>query len=365
MDQPLKKILGEMATTLKEGMGIRAPDWVRDMAVFVATPERVIAAIDNELHLGSASEMLLSLLGPDGIAMEEGDAAVSNDPYLGSPHLQDFYLLAPVHYKGKLVLYLGAKTHLPDIGGDIQGGFNPRAEEIWAEGVRITPLKICRQGQSDTGILNMILLNSRTPDPTRKGLESMMAAAEAGRKEALSCIRGSDGAESVLNEAEKIIQDTETRLREVVSLWPSGEYLGNCMVEDDSVKVKGLEIETKLLVKDSQIEIDLSTNRPQLKAPINSPRGNTLSFTLIPFLPLLHAGISANGGIWTVITVKTKKGTLVDPVLPAPTSFSPFHVGQEVSGAVRACMEKFLLKEERDRLARRFSSLVNWHPKGL
>src|SRR5574341_607038 len=180
MDQPLKKILDEMAATLKEGSWIPAPEWVRDMAVFFATPEGTIAAIDNEMHLGSASEMVASLLGPDGIPMREGDAVVSNDPYMGSPHVQDFFFLAPVYHKGKLCVYLGAKTHLPDIGGDVEGGFNSRAEEIWAEGVRITPVKICRQDRTDIGVLNVILLNSRTPASVRKGLESLIEAVQSG-----------------------------------------------------------------------------------------------------------------------------------------------------------------------------------------
>lgn len=351
-----------MISTLRERIGIEAPGQLVDTAVFVATPEGTIAAIDNDVHLGSAHEMVTSFLGSNGTAMEEGDAVVANDPYLGSPHVQDFYLLAPVHFQEKLCAYLGAKTHLPDVGGDVHGGFNPRAEEIWAEGVRITPLKICRGGRLDTGILNMILLNTRTPDPMRAGLESLIAAVESGKKELLSCVRNSKDTDDFLNEAKKTVSDMQNDTREVVSLWPDGEYWGDCLVEDGRFKTRGARIETKLTVRDARIEIDFSTNPSQLKAPINSPRGNTLSFTLLPFFPFLHADAFMNAGIWRVVTVKTKPGTLVDPVLPAPTSFSPFHVGLEVSTAVRAAMEKFLPEAGKDRLASLFASLVNWHP---
>lgn len=129
-----------MATPLRETMGSQGDDWLRDTAVFIATPEGVIAAINNELHLGSASEMLKSFLGSEGIVLEEGDTVISNDPYLGTSHVQDFYLLSPVYFKGAPVFYLGAKTHLPDIGGDVQGGFNSRAEERGSSLVAPAPL---------------------------------------------------------------------------------------------------------------------------------------------------------------------------------------------------------------------------------
>ena len=352
-----------MATPLRERMRSPAGDWLRDTAVFIATPEGVIAAINNELHLGSASEMLLSFLGSEGIVLEEGDTVISNDPYLGTSHVQDFYLLSPVYFKGAPVFYLGAKTHLPDIGGDVQGGFNLRAEEIWAEGVRISPVKICRDGRVDTGIFNMILLNTRTADAVRVALESLIAAVEAGKKETLSSIRDAKGMKSLQQEAEQAIAATENRVRQIVSSWPSGEYRGECLVDDDSTKIAGTKVETKLRVRGSELEIDLSMNAPQLKRPFNSSRGNTVSFALLPCLPLFNQDAMINGGIWRVVTVKTKKGTLVDPLLPAPTSFSPFHLGTEISGSVRASLEKIVSQKETERMTMQLPSLLHWHPR--
>jgi N-methylhydantoinase B len=345
-------------------MPLKSGEGLKDTAVFIATPEGVIAAINNEYQLGSASEMVASLLGSQGIALDEGDTVVSNDPYLGSAHVQDFYLLSPVHFKGAPILYLGAKTHLPDIGGDVEGGFNSRAEEIWAEGVRISPVKICRDSRVDTGIFNMILLNTRTAEAARLGLQSLIAAVEAGKKEALASVHDGKNLEAIQSEALQAIADTESRVRKIVSSWPSGEYAGECSVDKGSTKIDGMKIETKLTVKVSEVAVDFSMNAPQVKKPFNSSRGNTLSFALLPCLPLFCQDAMMNGGVWRAVTVNTKKGTLVDPVLPAPTSFAPFHVGAEISQAVKTAMEKFLPQQERDRLTAQFPSLLQWHPKG-
>ena len=353
-----------MATALREKSIRPQPgEGLKDTAVFIATPERIIAAINNEVQLGSASEMVVSLLGPQGVALNEGDTVVSNDPYLGSSHVQDFYLLSPVHLKGAVVFYLGAKTHLPDIGGDVQGGFNSRAEEIWAEGVRISPVKICRDGRVDTGIFNMILLNTRTSEAARLGLESLMAAIEAGKKEFLDCVRDSKSVEALQSEALQAIADTETSVRHIVSSWPSGEYSGECPVDNGNTKIGGMKIETKLTVIGSEVAVDLSMNPPQLKKPFNSSLGNTLSFALLPCLPVFCQDAMMNGGVWRVVTVKTKKGTLLDPLLPAPTSFGPFHVGAEISGAVSAALQKVLSEQDRERVQTQLPSLLQWHPR--
>ena len=352
-----------MATAVRESLPSQPGDGLKDSAVFIATREGVIAAINNELHLGSASEMAASLVGAQGIALDEGDTVVSNDPYLGSSHVQDFYLLSPVYFRGTPAFYLGAKTHLPDIGGDVQGGFNSRAEEIWAEGVRISPVKICRDGRVDTGIFNMILLNTRTSEAARQGLESLIAAIEAGKREVRACVRDRKTLEALQGEALQAIADTESRVRTVVSSWPSGDYSGECLVDAGNTKIDGMKIETKLTVKGSEVALDLSMNPAQVKTPYNSSRGNTLSFALLPCLPLFNRRATINGGIWRAISVKTKKGTLLDPVLPAPTSFSPFHVGTEISQAVRVALEKFLPQQERDRVTVQLPSLLQWHPK--
>jgi N-methylhydantoinase B len=357
-----EKLISEMAFALNEKMGAAYKKWGKDSAVFVAAGRGTIAAIDNQLHFGSASEMALALLGPQGIPIEEGDVIVCNDPYLGSAHVQDFFILTPVHYQGRPVLFLGAKAHLPDVGGDVEGGFNLRAEEIWAEGVRFTPLRVSRDGRTDTCALNMILLNSRSPDLLRRQLESMIGAVESGKESLGAELKVSDE-QSLLEPFDAVVTDTANRLRETVSQWPSGAHTGNCLVQNEHLKAKGLKIAAKVTIADGQIEIDLSDNPAQLREPYNSPRGNTLSFALLPFFPLLQSDVAINAGIWEVIRVKSVQGTVVDPVLPAPTSFSPFHVGWEIATSVKNALEQFLSGEEKERLDRRFASLVSWHPQ--
>src|SRR3990172_6325719 len=67
-----------------------------------------------------------------------GDFIISNDPYIvKGGHLPDWNFVRPAFYKGQLVAFLQAKTHVADTGGFLPGGYGPGAYDIIAEGLNI------------------------------------------------------------------------------------------------------------------------------------------------------------------------------------------------------------------------------------
>src|SRR5205085_3426152 len=75
-----------------------------------------------------------------------GDTNVSNDAYACGTHLNDFRLVRPIFRGGQLFCWLASVGHWLDVGGNVPGGFNPRAMESFQEGVRIPPVKLARDG---------------------------------------------------------------------------------------------------------------------------------------------------------------------------------------------------------------------------
>src|SRR5262249_38334492 len=56
--------------------------------------------------------------------MRPGDAYITNDPWLGTGHTNDFVITTPCFFKGELVALFSCTSHLMDIGGI---GFGPDA----------------------------------------------------------------------------------------------------------------------------------------------------------------------------------------------------------------------------------------------
>ena len=76
--------------------------------------------------------------------MEEGDIYITNDPWMGTGHLNDFVLTTPAFHCGRLVGMFSCTSHLTDIGGL---GFGPDARDVFMEGIYIPMLKLAERGK--------------------------------------------------------------------------------------------------------------------------------------------------------------------------------------------------------------------------
>ena len=66
--------------------------------------------------------------------MEVGDIYVTNDPWKGTGHLNDFTVVTPTFLDGKIVALFACTTHVVDVGGR---GFGPDGRQVYEEGLCI------------------------------------------------------------------------------------------------------------------------------------------------------------------------------------------------------------------------------------
>src|SRR5260370_25287795 len=78
-------------------------------------------------HVNSMAESVKHFLRYFPVAtMKPGDAYITNDPWMGTGHLNDFVITTPCFRNGKLVALFSCTSHLMDIGGI---GFRPAATD--------------------------------------------------------------------------------------------------------------------------------------------------------------------------------------------------------------------------------------------
>ena len=66
--------------------------------------------------------------------LEPGDALLTNDPWDGTGHLNDFTVVTPVFRSGVPVGLFASTSHIADVGGR---GFGPDASQVFEEGLNI------------------------------------------------------------------------------------------------------------------------------------------------------------------------------------------------------------------------------------
>jgi Hydantoinase B/oxoprolinase/Hydantoinase/oxoprolinase C-terminal domain len=93
----------------------------------------------------------------------EDDIYLLNDPYTAALHASDVYLVAPVHYEGKLVAWSACFVHINDVGAMNPGGLCPEARDIFSEGFSSPGLRIVQRGEVCEDVLDTLLNMVRSP----------------------------------------------------------------------------------------------------------------------------------------------------------------------------------------------------------
>ena len=115
-------------------------------------------------HVNSMAESVKHFIAHFGLdTMQPGDAYITNDPWMGTGHLNDFVITTPCFHKGKLVGLFSCTSHLMDIGGI---GFGPDGTDVFMEGLYIPFLKVLDAGKVNETLMAMIRANTRLPIDT-------------------------------------------------------------------------------------------------------------------------------------------------------------------------------------------------------
>lgn len=297
----------------------------------VALPQRV------PIHLGSmvgVVEQVLERFSREEI--REGDMFLANDPYHGGgSHLPDINVIAPVFVGGAIVAYIANIAHHADVGGMVPGSEAAVCTSIFQEGIRIPPVRIMAEGKVNRDVMNILLLNSRTPDERIGDLNAQFAANVVGQR-AVQALFHRYGVETLSSTMNDYLDYTERRFRSAIKALPDGVYEAVDYL-DGSRPGERAAIKVKLVVDDSRLEFDFTGTDNQLKAARNIPRRALLATVYTVVKSMLDAEIPANSGYFRAIGVKVRPGSIVDPVSPAAVgarAISCAVLGDVVAGAL-------------------------------
>ncbi len=243
-----------------------------------------------------------------------GDVWMLNDPYLAGTHLHDFKLVKPFFWNDRLMMYLAATGHWMDVGSSHPGGWNPRATEILQEGIRVTPIRVAREGQVDEDILEMVLANVRLPRDARGDFEAKMNALHVGETR-LAELFTRYGPEQVLEIVAELRQRAAAHVRSYIAEIPDGIYHFVDHLDDDGVEDRPLRIEVTLRVEGTEMTIDFSGSSPPCKGPYNTPIANTITGCYIA-IKHLFPDVPLNAGAFEPLKFVVPEGCFLNARFP-------------------------------------------------
>jgi len=317
----LQSIADESGTALKQTAYSQAVREGRDFsaALFNARGEMVAQGDFSPGHLGAMPSIVRHVMReyPAG-SLEPGDAVILNDLYMGSGHLPDFFITAPVFHGGRLVGFVVDCAHQVDVGGAQAGSQAVEGvTEFYQEGIRVLPTKLWRGGELNREVMRLITGNVRVPDIVEGDLKAMRNAARVGEMRLLDLF-DRYGTDTVLAAWDDILAHSEREMRAAIRELPSGRYAAEDFYDDCGRGTDPLRVFATVIVEGDEITVDFEGSSPQTRSGMNSAFNYTLSYTWHAVKSVLvQQSIPQNAGTMRPIRARAPEGSLFNPRPPA------------------------------------------------
>jgi N-methylhydantoinase B len=279
-----------------------------------------------------------------GDAFRPGDVIMHNDPYGGASHGPDVAFCVPVFDRDELIGFSVTTAHHLDIGAHTPGSCGiVDAVDAYAEGLQFKAIKIVDQGRRNDQVWHMVRDNIRIADLVVGDMNAQIAAAQIGAQRFLDLVRRY-GRDTVSGAYEDLMDYSERLMRAAIREIPDGVYHAATLIDgyldDPDPARRDLKIAVTITINADELTVDLTGTAPQVSdRPINMPFEGTVDcavwLTLRSILldSTVYGHIPQNSGLTRPITIVAPRGTLANPIFPAPV-IARFCPGNALADAI-------------------------------
>jgi N-methylhydantoinase B len=273
-----------------------------------------------------------------------GDVIMHNDAYAGASHGPDVAFCVPVFHDGVLVGFSVTTAHHLDIGALTPGSCGiVDAIDAYAEGLQLKSIKVYDAGRKNEAVWHLLRDNIRASDLVVGDMEAQVAAARIGAERFVELL-DRYGAATVSAAYEDLLDYSERLMRAAIAALPDGVYAATTYIDgyldDDEAGRRDLPIVVTITVKGDELVVDLTGTAPQVPdRPINMPLAGTVDVAIWLTLRSIlldtatHGNIPQNSGLTRPITIVAPRGSLANPIFPAPT-IARFCPGNQLADTV-------------------------------
>lgn len=314
--------------------------------IFDDRGQMVAQGPDLPIHLGSMPDAVKAVIAAH-TRFQPGDVFIHNDPYFGGSHLPDINVIAPAFHERTLLGFTCVRAHWPDVGSATPGSYGA-VTEIYGEGLRLPPVRLCIDGEMNPDVEAIIFANVRTPEERRGDLRAQIAANRRAEQR-LQALARKYGAEALLAIMQEVLDYSETMMRKALAALPDGESSfedfcdGDGVVEAGDTEDRPFTIRMRVEKKGDTLKVDFTGTDPQVPGPMNAPLSVSKSGVLcaVKMIADPHSLIPPNSGCWRAIEVTAPEGSVVNATLPSPVVYANHEMSHRTAEMVFGAMASF------------------------
>ena len=251
--------------------------------------------------------------GPE--VLRPGDVIFNNHPYQTAGQTADAALIEPIFYEDQLIGYSALRGHMGDFGAINLYPCN--STDLFQEGTLFPGLKLYDQGELNESIIMIVETNSRLPTETAGSILAGAGAVRACSRKVVSIVE-KYGVGTYYAAIDELLDQGEKATRDAIAAIPDGVYTHSDQMDDNGVDDQPVNIECKLTIKGSDVEIDVSGSSEELHGPFNVPWGYTLTACRFALKRLTTPDLPPNSGNYRPVSVIAPEGEMFNPTPPAP-----------------------------------------------
>ena len=262
--------------------------------------------------------------------MKRGDVFITNDPWMGTGHLNDFVVTTPCFYKNKLVALFACTSHLIDVGGL---GLIPDATDVFMEGVYVPFLRWAQAGKVNDTLMAIIKANTRLPTESEGDIYSLVACNDVGVKRL--CEMMDEFKVSDLDALGRyIVQSSSQAVLEEVRKLPQGQFTNSMTIDGFE---REIELVAKLTISSAGINVDYEGTSKQSRFGINVPYSYAAAYTRFGLACVVVPNVPNNAGSLKPFSITAPAGSIVNAVYPAPVA-ARHMIGMMLPDVVFGCL---------------------------
>ncbi|MEM9533624.1 MAG: hydantoinase B/oxoprolinase family protein [Pseudomonadota bacterium] len=276
------------------------------------------ASVKHFLHQFPAAEL------------KPGDVLVTNDPWHGTGHLNDFTVVTPVFFKDRMIGLMAATSHIADVGGL---GFGPEGRQVYEEGLTIPISRLFTAGEVNETLLEILRANVRDPRAAEGDLYSLATCNHTAGKRLTETLEefGLSDLEAV---GAMIIERSRTAMVAELHELPEESWRYEMVIDGYADPVT---LAATVSRRGNQLHVDFSGSSPASERGINVPLTYTQAYASFGVRCVVGNDIPNNAGSLGAVHVTAPEGCILNA--PRPCAVSARHaVGQMLPDVVLGCL---------------------------
>jgi N-methylhydantoinase B len=286
-------------------------------------------------HINTMAQAVARFLEEFPVAtLAEGDILVTNDPWKGTGHLNDYTVVTPAFRHGRVVALFACTGHMTDVGGI---GFSPEGSDIFHEGVHVPVMKLAEGGRINQTLMRIVKSNSRVPLEIEGDIYSLMAANEVAVRR-LGELMDEAGLDDLDEIADHILASTRNAVRARIEALPRGSATYRMTIDGFEAPV---ELVGTLTVSDAGVGFDWSGTSGLSRYGINVPLNYTTAMTVYALACAIAPDAPNNHGGLSQFRVTAPGSSILNTSWPRPVSLRHI-IGLLLPDVVFGCFDQLV-----------------------